>query len=249
MKKYLLFVLSVFVALTFALMAFAATPEEIFKQADDAYAKKDNAAIRESMKALEALIATNEGAAWRYARASYQYGVNVTDEKTQDSVFKAGYKAVDPFYKKGSKDVNTNYWFALTTGKYANFHKFDAWKSGLAEEIKKACGKVIATDPGYDDGNAYSVLGAVYYKLYVTPLVKGGDLDKAIDNLKKALKYRPESIFVNLTLGQSYYEKKMYKEAKPYLETALKGKPANNDDKKYLKEAQETLAKVNKKLQ
>ncbi len=247
MKKVLLTVLSLMIALAFASVLFAATAEEVFKQADDAYAKKDTAAIKENMKALEALTATNEGAAWRYARASYQVGVNITDEKLQDTTFKAGYKAVEPYYKKGSKDVNTNYWFAIAAGKYANFHKFDAFKSGLAEEIKKSCAKVIATDPGYENGNAYAVMGAVYYKLYVTPLVKGGDLDKAIENLKKGLGYRADSIFINLTLGQCYYEKKMYKEAKPYLETALKGKPGNNDEK-YLGEAKEYLAKVNNKL-
>ncbi len=248
MKKVLFVFVSVMVMFAFALSVSAATTEEVFKQADDAYAKKDATAIKESMKALEGLTAANEGAAWRYARASYQIGVNVADEKTQDSIFKAGYKAVEPYYKKGSKDVNTNYWFAIAAGKYANFHKFDAFKTGLADEIKKAAGKVIATEPGYENGNAYAVLGAVYYKLYVTPLVKGGDLDKAVENLKKGLGYRADSIFINLTLGQCYYEKKMYKEAKPYLETSLKGKPGNNDDKKYLKEAKEYLDKVNNKL-
>jgi tetratricopeptide (TPR) repeat protein len=248
MKKSLALIVSLTVILAFASLAFAATTEELFKQADDAYAKKDAAAIKANMKALEPLTVSNEGAAWRYARASYEIGVNVTDEKSQDAIYKAGYKAVEPYYKKGSKDVNTIYWFAITAGKYANFHKFDAFKSGLAEEIKKASSKVIAADPGYENGNAYVVLGAVYYKLYVTPLVKGGDLDKSIENLKKALTYRPDSIFANLTLGQCYYEKKMYKEAKPYLETSLKGTPANNDDRKYLKEAKEYLEKVNNKL-
>jgi predicted Zn-dependent protease len=249
MKRVFLLLLSLAAVIAFTMAAAAATPEEAFKQADDAYAKKDTAAIKESMKALEGLAAANEGAAWRYARASYEVGVNTADEKAQDTIFKAGYKAVEPYYKKGSKDINTIYWFSIVTGKYANFHKFDAFKSGLADEIKKAAGKVIAVEPGYENGNAYAVLGAVYYKLKVTPLVSGGDLDKAIDNLKKGLTYRPDSIFVNLTLGQCYYEKDMYKEAKPYLETALKGKPANLDDKKYLKEAKEYLDKVNKKLQ
>jgi len=248
MKKSLALIVSLTVILAFASLVFAATTEELLKQADDAYAKKDAAEIKANMKALEPLTAANEGAAWRYARASYQIGVNVTDEKSQDAIYKGGYKAVEPYYKKGTKDVNTNYWFAITAGKYANFHKFDAFKSGLAEEIKKAAGKVIATDAGYENGNAYAVLGAVYYKLYVTPLVKGGDLDKAIENLKKGLGYRPDSIFINLTLGQCYYEKKMYKEAKPYLETSVKGAPANNDDRKYLKEAREYLEKVNSKL-
>jgi len=248
MKKVLLLTLALAVVLAFSASLLAATTEDVLKQADDAYAKKDVGGMKANMKALEGLATANEGAAWRFARASYEVGVDVTDSKAQDSIFKAGYKAVEPYYTKGSKDVNTIYWYAITAGKYANFHKFDAFKSGLADQIKKAAAKVIAANPGYENGNAYAVLGAVYYKLYVTPLVSGGDLDKAIDNLKKGLGYRPDSIFINLTLGQCYYEKKMYKEAKPYLETSLKGKPANNDDKKYLAEAKEYLDKTNNKL-
>ncbi len=247
MKRVFTLVLVCLVIGVFCSAAIAVDKEAIFSKADAAYDGKDHAAVKAGIKELEPLIASDEAAAWRYARACYDVGVNLTDKKAKDNIFKKGYRAVEPFYVKGTKSVDTNYWFALVTGKYASFHKLDAVKSGLTKKMKDACNKVIKANPDYEDGNAYTVLGAIEYELYMLPIYKG-NLDVAVKSFKKALTYDSDNIFVNMTLGKTYYEKEMYKAAKASLEKSLKGKPGNKDDRDYQAEAREYLKKVEKKM-
>jgi tetratricopeptide (TPR) repeat protein len=242
MKKVLFLISIVLIVGMFAAMAYAATPEEIFKVADDAYKKKDVAAVKANMAALEGLAASNEGAAWRFGRASYFVGTRTDDAKTQEGIFSKGYKALEPYFNKGTKDVNTNYWFALNAGKYGKI-KGVLKSLFLVKPMKTACNNVVAKEPGYEEGGAYTILGALEYE------VPGGDLVKGIGYFNKALKYNPDGIAVNLYLGKSYYKQKEYAKAKERLEFIIaNGKPETKDDRKDMQEAKDLLAKVIKDM-
>jgi tetratricopeptide (TPR) repeat protein len=242
MKKVLFLISIAVIVGMFSALAYAATPEEIFKVADDAYAKKDLAAVKASMKDLEGLAASNEAAAWRFGRASYFVGARTDDAKTQEGIFSKGYKALEPYFNKGTKDVNTNYWFALNAGKYGKI-KGVLKSLFLVKPMRTSCNNVVAKDPGYEEGGAYTILGALEYE------VPGGDLKKGIDYFNKALKYNPDGIAVNLYLGKSYYKQKEYAKAKERLEFLIaNGKPETKDDKKDMAEAKELLVKVIKDM-
>jgi tetratricopeptide (TPR) repeat protein len=242
MKKVLFLISIAVIVGMFAAMAYAATPDEIFKVADDAYAKKDLAAVKASMKDLEGLAASNEAAAWRFGRASYFVGARTDDAKTQEGIFSKGYKALEPYFNKGTKDVNTNYWFALNAGKYGKI-KGVLKSLFLVKPMRTSCNNVVAKDPGYEEGGAYTILGALEYE------VPGGDLAKGIEYFNKALKYNPDGIAVNLYLGKSYYKQKNYAKAKERLEFIIaNGKPETKDDKKDIAEAKSLLVDVNKKM-
>ena len=242
MKKVLFLISIAVIVGMFAAMAYAATPEELFKVADDVYKKKDVAAVKANMKDLEGLAASNEAAAWRFGRASYFVGARTDDAKTQEGIFSKGYKALEPYFNKGTKDVNTNYWFALNAGKYGKI-KGVLKSLFLVKPMKTACNNVVAKDPGYEEGGAYTILGALEYE------VPGGDLKKGIDYFNKALKYNADGIAVNLYLGKSYYKQKEYAKAKERLEFIIaNGKPETKDDKKDMAEAKELLAKVIKDM-
>jgi tetratricopeptide (TPR) repeat protein len=242
MKKVLLLISVVLVLGMCAALAYAATPEELFKQADDAYAKKDMAAVKTSMKDLGALAASNEAAAWRFGRASYFVATRTDDPKSQESMFNKAYESLRPYYDKASKDINTNYWFALCAGKYGKLHGILS-SLFLVKPMKAACNNVLAKDAGYEDGGALTILGAIEYE------VPGGDLNKTIEYCNKALKYDPAGIAANLYLGKAYYKKSEYAKAKERLEYLIaNGKPETKDDKKDMVEAKELLAKVIKKM-
>jgi tetratricopeptide (TPR) repeat protein len=242
MKKVLILISVVLVVGMFAVMAYAATPEEIFKAADDAYAKSDLAAVKAGMKDLEGLAVSNEGAAWRFGRASYFVGARTDDPKVQIGIFQKGYETLKAYFDKGSKDVNTNYWFALNAGKYGKL-KGVLKSLFLVKPMKTSSNNVVAKNPGYEEGGAYTLLGALEYE------VPGGDLVKGIDYFNKALKYNPDGIAVNLYLGKSYYKQKNYAKAKERLEFIIaNGKPVTKDDKKDMAEAKELLAKVIKDM-
>jgi tetratricopeptide (TPR) repeat protein len=242
MKKVLLLISVVLVLGLFSAMVYAVTPEELFKASDDAYTKKDVAAVKATMKDLGAISASNEGAAWRFGRASYFVGARTADEKAQADIFNKGYEALRPYFDKGSKDINTNYWFALNAGKYGKLHGIIK-SLFLVKPMKTACNNVVAKDPSYEEGGAYTILGAIEYE------VPGGDAKKTIEYCKKAVKYRPDGIAANLYLARGYYKTDDYANAKKTLEFIIaNGKPETKDDQKDMADAKELLAKVIKKM-
>jgi tetratricopeptide (TPR) repeat protein len=242
MKKVLFLISTILVLAMFAALAYAATPEEIFKQADDAYTKKDLAAVKAGMKDLEGLTASNEAAAWRFGRASYFVATRTDDAKAQEQMFDKAYKALRVYFDKGTKDINTNYWFALSAGKYGKLH--GVLKSlFLVSPMKKACNLVVGKDPAYEDGAAWTILGAIEYE------IPTGSNDKCIEYCTKTLKYEPAGIAANLYLGKAYYKKSEYAKAKERLEYLIaNGKPETKDDRKDMQEAKDLLAKVIKKM-
>jgi tetratricopeptide (TPR) repeat protein len=242
MKKVALLISVVFVLCLFGAMAYAATPDELFKAADDVYAKKDLNAIKAGLAGLEGLAKSNEGAAWRFGRGTYYVATRLDDPKVQIGMFQKAYENLKVYIDKGSKDVNSNYWFALNAGKYGKL-KGVLKALFLVKPMRTACNNVVAKDPGYEEGGAYTILGALEYE------VPGGDIKKGIDYFNKGLKYNPDGIAVNLYLGKSYYKQDEYAKAKERLEFIIaNGKPETKDDKKDMAEAKELLAKVIKKM-
>jgi tetratricopeptide (TPR) repeat protein len=238
MKKVSLLISVVLILGLFTAMAYAATPDEIFKAADDVYAKKDLNAIKASMKDLEPLMAANEGAAWRFGRATYYVAVRLDDPKVQIGMFQKAYEGLKVYIDKGSKDVNSNYWFALNAAKYGKL-KGVLKALFLVSPMKKALNVVVSKDPGYEDGAAWTILGGIEYE------VPGGDLNKTIDYCNKTLKYSPASISANLYLGKAYNKQKNYAKAKERLEYMIaNAKPETKDDRKDVAEAKKLLAEV-----
>jgi tetratricopeptide (TPR) repeat protein len=242
MKKVLVLFSVVILAGFFCAVAFAETPADVIKKADELYNKKDMASVKEAMKLLDGVKAGSEEAAWKFARASYWVGTRTDNKDTQGGIFNKAYETLRPYYDKGSKDINTNYWFALSAGKYGKIHGI--LKSlFLVKPMKNACNIVLAKDPGYEQGGALTILGAIEYE------VPGGDLNKTIEYCTKALKYDPAGIAANLYLAKAYYKKDAYPKAKERLEYLIaNAKPATKDDQKDMAEAKELLAKVIKKM-
>jgi len=242
MKKVLVFISLALLVGLISSFAFAETPAEVIVKADALYDKADMASVKESMKLYKSVMTGNEEAGWKFARSSYWVGVRTATKADKELIFDDAYKAVRPYYDSGSNNVPTNYWFALSAGKYGKIH--GVLKSlFLVKPMKTAANKVVSKDPGYEDGSAYTILGAIEYE------VPGGDKKKTIEYCNKKIGYEPNDISANLYLGKAYYDTKAYAKAKERLDILIaNAKPETADEKADVAEAKELLVKVKAKM-
>ncbi|MBN1572903.1 MAG: hypothetical protein JW984_06855 [Deltaproteobacteria bacterium] len=242
MKKIAILFFTFMLVFAFSFSALAADVAADIAEADTLYDKGDVASYKAAAKLMEPYIGKNEDATWRYARATYSTAVRLTDAATQEKMFEKAYKAVEPYFNNGSKNIGTNYWFALCAGKYGKI-KGVVKTLFLVKPMKNACKEVIKQNPGYEDGAALTILGAIEYE------VPGGDKKLTIDYCTKALKYDPNAIVPNMYLARAYYKMKEYPKAKERLEHVLNNcKAVTKDEKKDMEEAKELLEKVKEKM-
>ena len=215
------------------------TPME---KADALYNEKTLKQVREAIAIYDSIMEGNEEATWKFARASYYIGVRTTDKGQQKDIFEKSYVALEAYIDAGSKDINTNYWYALCAGKFGKL-KGILKSLFLVKPMKNACNVVIDQDPSYEDGAALTILGAIEYE------IPTGSIDECIKYCTEALKYDPDGLTANLYLGKSYIKKDDYEKAKGHLEIAIGVKPKTPDDWDDHDEAVELLEDVNKELE
>jgi tetratricopeptide (TPR) repeat protein len=85
-------------------------------------------------------------------------------------------------------------------------------------------------DPAIDRGGPHRALGRFYFKL---PMLLGGDLEKSIDHLVKAVEYGPRYWENHFFLAESYYEDDQYQLARTELQKAMELASQPNDDPEY----------------
>jgi len=92
---------------------------------------------------------------------------------------------------------------------------------GKVKEARTLLLKAKKIDPEALNGSLFTSLGSLYYQVPGWPLGYGDD-DKAEEYLKKALDINPDGIDPNYFYGDFLLENGKYKEAKSYLDKALK---------------------------
>lgn len=243
MKKVAVLVSIAFIIGIFCIPAFAFDKKETIAKADELYDKGTLSSYKEAKKLLAPFVGKDEEATWKFARASYEIGIRTTNKDTRKAIFEKSFLAVEKYINAGSTVVGTNYWYALNAGQYGKL-KGIIKSLFLVKPMKKACKNVLKKNADFEDGSAYTVLGAIEYE------VPGGDLDLCISYCKKKLPYDKGDMTANLYLGKTYYKKKDYKKAKMYLETMIKHNtnPTTANAKEDLAEGKELLKKVKAKL-
>lgn len=86
-------------------------------------------------------------------------------------------------------------------------------------------------DPAIDRGGPHRALGRYFYKL---PGVLGGDIQKSIDHLRKAVKYGPQYWENHFFLAESYFENAQYQLARSELQRAIITERSLNNDPDHL---------------
>jgi tetratricopeptide (TPR) repeat protein len=98
---------------------------------------------------------------------------------------------------------------------------------GLVRRAREKLEAAERIDPAALDGSVYTSLGALYYKVPGWPL-GFGDSDRARAYLEKALAINPDGIDPNFFFGEYLAEQGEYRQARLYLEKALRAPPRPN---------------------
>jgi hypothetical protein len=188
----------------------------------------------------------NYEAAWKLARACY-YLATQGPKNEQDYQLERGMAAGKQAAALEVNKPEGHFWYAANMGEKAqrvsslSAHKY---KDPIHDELQK----VIALQPGWQDGSAESALGEWYLKV---PGLFGGDHDKGLELLRKALTYSPESSQIRYSLAEALAdESKTRPEAKDLLQKVLDAPIDPNwaaEDQNFKAKAKALLDKLNKK--
>ena len=203
--------------------ALAAPAADTMQQAMALYQQRaDLAKAAQAADLLDKLIAQepdNEAAVYRLASTCYWVGKHQKDDDDQIKWFERGINACQKFLAKHPESVPVNYMLGVNWSVYGKA-KGISKSLDLVDPIKEKMNFVISKDPGYENGGAYRVLGRIYFKL---PGLFGGDNDKSIANLRKAVELGPQRWLNHLYLAETLLDEDKDAEARKLLEQIIAG--------------------------
>lgn len=239
MRRILTRVVFALVAVAFMGTSFESRADDKFarmllKKADKKYRQRASAGkAGEAREAYEKVLAVDPGnvqARWKLARILYWIGIHTKSKDEKMKIYEAGIRYCQEAVKTDDNCVPCHFWLGVSYGKFGEA-KGILQSLGLVPHLKKAMEKVVKLDENHAHGGAHRVLGRLYNKL---PGIKGGDNEKAVKHLNKAIKIGPHDLLnrrflaeVQLDLGNKdearvilqtiidYPEDKLYKDLKP----------------------------------
>jgi len=119
--------------------------------------------------------------------------------------------------KLDDKCVPCQFWLAVSYGKFGEA-KGVLQSLGLVPHMMEALEKVKKMDEKYEWGGAHRVLGRLYFKL---PSMKGGDVKKAIEHLRKAIVIGPQHLMNHRFLAEVLLSEGKKDEAKELLKKII----------------------------
>jgi hypothetical protein len=175
--------------------------------------------------ALDARLATNEDVSHLVAAARINFLWAEVRAKTADEKLAAydhGRQLADRARQLAPKNAGAHFWFAVTTGRWAEAK--GAWRAlstlrMLRQEVELA----LELDPGYTDG--YAFLGTMYRRL---PWFLGGDSTRAEAAYRKGLDQDPTYTGLRLGLAKILLASGRHAEAREQLLLVTKEKAPRN---------------------
>jgi len=193
----------------------------LIRKADKLYkkrARKGKAlAAREGYEKALAVAPESVEARWKLARVLYWMGTHTKGKERQMEIFEAGIRYCQEAAKRSPDCVQCHFWLGVSYGKFGEA-KGILQSLGLVPHIKEAMEKVLKLDEKFSYGGAHRVLGRLYNRL---PALKGGDNDKAVEHLKKAIEYGPHDLMNFRFLAEVYLDMGKKEEAKGMLKTVI----------------------------
>ncbi len=193
------------------------------------------------LDSLYRLYPENIEVLWRKSYFCYLKGdaARTKDEKLK--YFKEGQELGKKGIQIDSMHPEVHYWYAVNRAKEGEV-KGVLNSLFMVEELKKEGNLVLELDPKH--AGAYVLLGSIYNAL---PSFAGGDKNKAIEYLKKAIQYDPTYNAAYMTLAEIYINNKKYSEARELLKNFVNLKNPRDKRLFYLndkKKAEEMLKKI-----
>jgi tetratricopeptide (TPR) repeat protein len=221
----------------------------LIKKADKKYAKRaKKGAAGEAREAYEKVLAVdpqNIEARWKLARALYWIGTHTDAKDKKMEIYEAGIRYCQEAVKLDDNCVPCHFWLGVAYGKFGEA-KGILQSLGLVPHLKAAMEKVVKLDEKYAHGGAHRVLGRLYNKL---PGIKGGDNDKALKHLAKAIEIGPHDLMNRRFLAEVQLAMGNKDEAKATLQTIIDypDDQLYKDRKPESKEEKKTAEKLMKK--
>ena len=176
---------------------------EAIAEADKLYeGREDLMKVRQGIVSLRQAQADDGGnyeLAWRLAKFNYRLGAHSPDATEQDKAFHEGIEAGKLAVKLQDGKPEGHFWLGANYGGMAQISTLSGFSQ--VNDIKEQMDAVLKLNEGFQSGSAYMVLGQVYLK---APRVFGGDVELAITNLEKGLKFGADNALLHLRLAEAY---------------------------------------------
>lgn len=193
----------------------------LLKKAEKAYDERVNAAkAQEALQNLEKVLAVDAGnveARWKLGRILYWIGCHEKSSSKQAEIFEKGIRYCQEAIKADAKCVPCHFWLGVSYGKFGEA-KGVMQSLGLVPHMQEALKKVKSLDEKYEWGGADRVLGRLFFKL---PSIKGGDNNKAIEHLRKAVALGPKHLMNHRFLAEVLMAEGKKDEAKELLKKII----------------------------
>ncbi len=176
---------------------------------------------------------------WKFARYSYFFGKLAGKESESDKAFEEGVQAGKIASRIAPDKPDGYFWYGANLGEQA---KRAPVTKGLTsvDDIREAMNKVVEIQPDYQGASAYDALA----QLELATRLTGGNAEKAVEYLEKALELEKDNSFIRLHLAEAYLAVDRDAAAKKQLEFLLQMKP--NPD--YLPEYEESAKRAKELL-
>lgn len=191
------------------------------KKADKQFAlREDPAAVEKARGYYEKVLAVdgeNVKARWKLSRLFYWQGDHTKGSKAKMAIFEKGIRYAQEGVERDGACVPCHFWLGVSYAKYGEakgiFHSLD-----LVPHVQREMKIVLELDASYDFGGPDRVLGRVLHQL---PAMNGGDNEKAIEHLRKAIKHGPGLLMNHRFLAEVLISVGRKDEAKVLLEAVI----------------------------
>ena len=188
-------------------------PDRLYDQREDTAKSLAAAAIWERRLADRA---DDFESAWKLARACYWLGSHVPSAERRAQL-ERGIEAARAALRIHPQRPEGHFWLAATMGGMAEAAGI---RAGLKYrgEIKRELEAVLALDPSFQKGSADRALGRWYFKV---PRLFGGNRQKSLEHLRRALTYDPNDAASLSFLADTLLDLDRREEARQALEKLL----------------------------
>ncbi len=184
---------------------------------------------------------TSFEAAWKLARVWYWLGTHGSEPERREAL-ERGVKAGETAVRLAPDRPEGNFWMAASMGTLGEAF---GMSQGLKYRgrIKEALEKVIAIQPGWQQGSAEAALGRWYARV---PRLLGGNKGKAEAHFKQALAFDPFNRLALIYWAELIEDDKPA-EARALLERVIEAPPLDEwgpEDNDWVYKAKERLARI-----
>ncbi len=220
----------------------AATLEGIDRLHDAALTTRDFEKVVSLIKEGNRPALSRDEWAWRLARAYFRLG-KLSGEAEARAFYNHCLESAKQAIAHNGRSAPGYFYKGLCTGKKGELEGL--WKSlGVIEPFKQDMETALKLDPGFDHGGPNRALAKLYLEL---PFFLGGDLEKSLDHIQRAVESGPVYEENYLYLAEVYFaagKLKLARQALAALKDVAAKKPASPEVEAVLQKSRELEQKL-----